>query len=266
MGGGTMNIDLPINQLRTSSSNLSSLSFTSNLNLPDSANHSAASFKPTRSASCCCCGSKTCRKLELANGKDARASGFSYNSVFGPVPSQSEVQTAASFLQNFGHGISPSGSELKWLLEMVERRVPRTLLRSVYDAFQLWQTDPWVQRLVVSIASDKAVWDAIMNNELVRKLREPLCADETGKPQNSNEEADLGAQIWRWICEITKLKVVELIEKFQSLMDEMFYPPQTEKGNPAADGEDQLRDKLRSSLLLSVVVILVVVVARLQRP
>lgn len=96
-----MNIDLPINQLRTSSSNLSSLSFTSNLNLPDSANHSAASFKPTRSASCCCCGSKTCRKLELANGKDARASGFSYNSVFGPVPSQSEVQTAASFLQKW---------------------------------------------------------------------------------------------------------------------------------------------------------------------
>lgn len=99
MGGGTMHIDLPITQLRASSSSLPSKSCTSYLNLPDSANHSAAPFKPTRSASCCCCGSKTCIKLEAVNGKDTTATGFSCNSVFGPVPSQSEVQTATSFLQ-----------------------------------------------------------------------------------------------------------------------------------------------------------------------
>ena len=33
-----------------------------------------------------------------------------------------------------------------------------------------------MQRLVVSLSSDKAFWDAIMNNELVRNLREPFCS------------------------------------------------------------------------------------------
>lgn len=91
-------------------------------------------------------------------------------------------------------------------------------------------------------------------------------ADENGGPQSSNEEPDLGAQMWRWIRDITKVKVQELFEKFQSLMSEIFQPPENERGNhPAADKKDQLEDKVRSSLLLSVVVLLIVVVARVNR-
>lgn len=98
-----MHSDLPIIQLRTSSSNLPSLSSpspsSSNIYLPDSANH-VVSFKPSSSSSsCCCCGSKTCRKLEAVNGNDNRATGFLPNSVFGTVPSQYEVENAISFLQ-----------------------------------------------------------------------------------------------------------------------------------------------------------------------
>ena len=91
-------------------------------------------------------------------------------------------------------------------------------------------------------------------------------ADETGGPQSSNEEPDLGAQIWRWIWDITKVKVLELFEKFQLLMSEVFQPPENERGNhPAADYKDQLEDKIRSSLLLTVVILLIVVVARVNR-
>ena len=31
----------------------------------------------------------------------------------------------------------------------------------------------FLQRLVLSLSSDKALWDAITNNELVKKLQEP---------------------------------------------------------------------------------------------
>ncbi|KAF3440059.1 hypothetical protein FNV43_RR18337 [Rhamnella rubrinervis] len=271
-----MHTDLPFIQLRNSSPKLPSLSSpsssSSNIYLPDSAYH-VVSFKPSSSSSsssCCCCGSKTCRKLEAVNGNDNRATGFSSNSVFGTAPSQYEVEDAISSLHNFMYGISSSGSELKWLMQMLDCHVPRELLsygqRSVNDAFQLLQTDHLVKKMVVSLSSDKALWDAIMKNELVRKLRESLCADETGGPQTSNEEPDLGAQIWRWIWDITKVKVLELFEKFQSLMREILQPPENERGNqPAADNKDQLEDKVRSSFLLSVVILLIVVVARVNR-
>lgn len=96
-----MHINLPIIQLRTSPSNLPSLSSpsssSSNIYLSDSANHDVF-FKPS-SSSCCCCGSKTCRKIKAVKGNDNRATGSLSNSVFGSVPSQYEVEDAISFLQ-----------------------------------------------------------------------------------------------------------------------------------------------------------------------
>lgn len=34
----------------------------------------------------------------------------------------------------------------------------------------------FVQRMVLSLSSDKTVWDAVMNNEVVRELRESYYA------------------------------------------------------------------------------------------
>lgn len=36
------------------------------------------------------------------------------------------------------------------------------------------------QRMVMSLSSDKAVWDAVMNNEVVRELRETYYAGWLG--------------------------------------------------------------------------------------
>lgn len=33
-----------------------------------------------------------------------------------------------------------------------------------------------MQRMVISLSSDKAVWDAVLNNEVVRELKESLDA------------------------------------------------------------------------------------------
>lgn len=66
--------------------------------------------------------------------------------------------------------------------------------------------------------------------------------------------------------DVTKAKIMQLIETFQSLVNEMFLPPETPPSeNPTADDEDQFEAKVRSSLLLSVVILLIVVVTRFHK-
>ncbi|KAM5554716.1 hypothetical protein ABKV19_022898 [Rosa sericea] len=268
MGGGIMHIDFPIIHIKPSSSNTTDKKIISNnLNFPVS-NSYVGAVKPSCSASQCYCGNETCRKkLELVYGKEEkRASGSLISSVFGSVPSQFEVQSAIAALLNFMLGVNSSESDLQWLQKLLDSCVTRKLLsyghRKVYDAFQLLQADPSVQRLVLSLSSDKALWDAITNNELVKKLQEP---PGSGVPQNSNTEPDLVACIIGWIMEVTKAKVMELVEKFQSLVNDVFLPRQTKGENPEVENKNEFEEKLRSSLLLSIVTLLIVVVARLQR-
>ncbi|XP_061996907.1 uncharacterized protein LOC133714710 isoform X2 [Rosa rugosa] len=261
MGGGAMHIDFPIIHIKPSSSNTTDNKiFSNNLNFPVS-NSYVGAVKPSCSASQCYCGNETCRKkLELVYGKEEkRASGsLISSSVFGSVPSQFEVQSAIAALLNFMLGVNSSESDLQWLQKLLDSCVTRKLLsyghRKLYDAFQLLQADPSVQRLVLSLSSDKALWDAITNNELVKKLQEP-----------PGSEPDLVACIIEWIMEMTKAKVMELVEKFQSLVNDVFLPRQTKGENPEVKNKNEFEEKLRSSLLLSIVTLLIVVVARLQR-
>lgn len=55
---------------------------------------------------------------------------------------------------------------------------------------------------------------------------------------------------------------MELIENFQTLMNDLFQSPKIEK---AALEDTELEGKVRSSMLLSVVILLIVILARVQR-
>ncbi|XVF73481.1 hypothetical protein PTKIN_Ptkin12aG0204600 [Pterospermum kingtungense] len=272
MGGGAMPIDLPKIQF-SSSLTVPSVSSSNNLNLPIPSNY-AAPLRPSSAAyssssSSSSCQSEICKKLEAIDGKeDKTVSGSFNNFILGPVPSKPEVENALAALQDFIHGISSSRPELKWLQPLLDSYDSRQLLSQglgrVYDAFILLLTEPSVKRLVVSLSSDKAVWDAIMNNELVRKLFDfPHPAVENGRPWNSPAEADIVNDTLQWILDMTKAKVTELVMKFQSLLNEVFQARRREK--PNEETRDQLEEKMRSSLLLSVVILLIVIVARLQR-
>ncbi|KAM1230287.1 hypothetical protein ACFX2I_040466 [Malus domestica] len=263
MGGGTM----PIIHVRHSSSSSSSSS-SNNLPVPSSSSVQVGPIKPscTGSYSFCDSGSETCRKHE----QDKRASRTSLpSSVFGPVPSRFEVENAILALLSFLQGItSSSQSELQWLQPILDSCVTRKLLsyghRKVYDAFQSLQTDPSVKRMVFSLSSDRALWDAVTNNELVKKLRQPPSSGLL--PQSSNQEPEFTKRVIRWIMDITRAKVMELIEQFQSLVTDIFLPPETlQEKNPTANDKDQFEEKVRSSLLLTVVILLIVVVTRLRR-
>nr|POE67570.1 hypothetical protein CFP56_65017 [Quercus suber] len=215
----------------------------------------------------CSSHSETCGKLETVDGREEKgATGSLYNLVFGQVPSQLEIENSIHALQNFMLGKSSSASELKWLEQKLDCFDPRLLLSQGYrrlcDAFQMLQTDPTVKRLVVSLASDKAVWDAILRNESVREFQWTPYAVNYVRPLISNEEPDLATRILKWILDATKAKVIELIEKFLSLVNELFQPPKS--NNPTEGNKEQMEEKIRSSLLLSVVILLIAVVARAQ--
>lgn len=83
----------------------------------------------------------------------------------------------------------------------------------------------------------------------------------------SNEagaEPDLGLDIFSWILEIVKQKILELIKKFSSLVDEIFEQRSDSMKQTTAETAALLQEKVQSSLLLSVVILLIVVLARVQ--
>lgn len=97
-----MHIDLPMIQFCTSSSKLpspSSSSSSSNLNFPVSANNNSA-LRQTCTSCSCSCHSDPRQKLDSVDrSEEKRASGLSDNTVFGPVPSNIEVENAVAALQ-----------------------------------------------------------------------------------------------------------------------------------------------------------------------
>ncbi|KAE8721257.1 Structural constituent of nuclear pore isoform 1 [Hibiscus syriacus] len=263
MGGGTMQFDLPKFQFNSPSSAPPSVSSPSpnNLNLSVPSNSSSPSSRQN----------EICKKLEAVAGKEKKTGTGSFNNfILGPVPSQPEVENALAALQNFIHGVSSSRPEFKWMKPLLDGCDSRELLSQglgrVYDGFILLMTEPSIKRLVVSLSSDKAVWNAIMNNELVRKLCDspesphPAVENRSG---NSSSETDIGNDILQWILDVAKAKVTELVFRFQSLLNEVFQTDKREKTNEKR--RDQFEEEIRSSLILSVAILLIVIVARFQR-
>ncbi|KAJ0112957.1 hypothetical protein Patl1_00158 [Pistacia atlantica] len=203
MGGGTMRIDLPMIQFSTPSNPPPLLPLaSSNLNFLNSANQTPA---PLIESCAAWCSSHTSRKLESVEGTgDKREGGSLDYTAFYSVPSKFEVENAVAALQQYSRTLLTQGCGI------------------VRDTFRLLVTDPSVKRLVVSLSSDEVVWDAVLNNELVRKLLHSPFLAKT-RPMLSDEEPNLWSDILRWILEIAKAKVMELIEKFQLLMNEVIF-------------------------------------------
>ncbi|XP_022737777.1 uncharacterized protein LOC111290642 isoform X2 [Durio zibethinus] len=224
--------------------------------------------------------------------------------VLGTVPSVGEVQNVVSALQrvfdasscpqlirdkvsyNAGkdvayqissptdsvHWVQSAGPELDWMEPSLHLYNTGALqpygTNRVYDAFHLLQTEPMVKKMVISLSSDKAVWNAVLNNEVVRELRESYHAAEDINPLSSDEsldensdESNNATNIVKWIFDNTKAKAMDLFEKITKLVNELFKPP-PDNETTTAGTPDPFEERLRTSFLLSVVVLLVVVVTR----
>ncbi|XP_043718029.1 uncharacterized protein LOC122665975 [Telopea speciosissima] len=275
----------PILSLSSSSSSSASTS----LNLPVSETSPTVSNWASCASSYFCDGDEW--EWESVNGYEDqdRANMVSDNYVFRAVPSQDEVEDAVSSLKQVvapalysrfcedrsssfdkdvtDHTTDPARSELDWIEPTLHLYNPR-LSQShqngrVYDAFHLLQTEPSIQRMVISLSSDKAIWDAVLNNEVVKELKESFCIAEDASSQRSGGSPDRAASILKWLLNNTKAKVLKLIENLRKLMNEAFRPPQNGKNTSATT--DLFDNRVRTSLLLSIVVLLIVVVTRAHR-
>ncbi|XP_027334696.1 uncharacterized protein LOC113849188 [Abrus precatorius] len=254
MGGGTvMHSDHSVPKLRNTLNKFSSPSPPSNIKPPLSTDNNL---------SCSSCHTQLCTKQELLGGKEATsACRCLYNHVFEPVPSQSEVEDAVYALQEFIQAVS-SSSTLQQILGSCDPRVVMSQgYKRLNDALQLLQADPAIKRLVVSLSSDKALWDAVMSNVLHQKqLLELPDSVECRRPPIS-EQNEFGI-ICSWILDIIKGKILELIESFQSLVNDLFQSPGMKNATTDAT---ELDEKVRSSFLLSILILLIVIMARSQK-
>ncbi|KAG6425434.1 hypothetical protein SASPL_115869 [Salvia splendens] len=163
------------------------------------------------------------------------------------------------------------------------QRCPRNDV--VNDAFHLLETEPCVQRMVVSLSSDKAVWDAVMNNEVVKELRGSMHRGSSTLATSGCDESFF-ALCWRvacyrsllvlvsslvsessdgpsgdedgnmisWVVKFAKAKIMQVMDLITKLVGNVF---QGDK-----KGDNGLDEKVKSSLLLSILVLAVVILAR----
>ncbi|KAL2550113.1 hypothetical protein Fot_11643 [Forsythia ovata] len=284
--------------LTLSSANNTNVSstFSSLVNLPVSATPNAASTWGS-------CSSPTWNDESewecVDSSEDEKGHAFFDDFVFGTVPSRDEVQHAVSALQQvfspasfsslgkeklgqdfekdegnsqigYRQILSSAESKVDWnepSLHLFNSRMlqPRGADR-VYDAFHLLQTEPAVQRMVLSLSSDKSVWDAVLNNEVVQELRGSLNQDPANKsptatsPEGS-DDSNPAKDILSWIFLNTKAKIMQLIDKITELVNELFEPREREKSRRSTD---PLEEMLKTSFFLSIMVLLVVVMTRAQ--
>ncbi|XP_021903301.1 uncharacterized protein LOC110818663 isoform X2 [Carica papaya] len=154
------------------------------------------------------------------------------------------------------------GGVLRWVHPIIESWIYE---KKIFNAFRLLQTEPSIKRVVISLASDKAVWDAITNNELVRELRQSACLGESERVEGSFKEGkSVGRDIVRWIWSITMCKITELMAKFQILVNELFQAQVAKVERKGAASGEKLEEKLTLLLLLSVITLLIVIISRAQ--
>lgn len=127
----------------------------------------------------------------------------------------------------------------------------------ILDAFHLLQRNHTVREMVISLASDKAVWDALLKNEKVFKFRKLLQEGET-KLQEINDGSDENAadkpSWFSQVVQSAKLKLVEIIHHILGFADKKIF----------SENDGEILDRtVKSSLMLAVVVLLVVLVKRI---
>nr|GFC60158.1 hypothetical protein [Tanacetum cinerariifolium] len=120
--------------------------------------------------------------------------------------------------------------------------------------------------MVMSLSSDKAVWNAIMNNDAVREIREAVTEGTSISEGSGDSVKDTNPviQVLRWMFVNTKDKVIEVVEKITKIVNELVQ--HMNKGKTDTNGGiDLFQEKLRSSFFLSIMVLLIVVVSRSRK-
>lgn len=166
----------------------------------------------------------------------------------------SEKQTVQ--ISNLGN--SPSNIGLDDCTEPAALALNSTALmtrehQNVLDAFQLLQEDASVQKMVMALSTDKAVWDAVMNNEVVQEFKKSF---QDAKETDTKGSSSAPPGMMQWVLENTQAKIKEFLEKILQLVHTVFQAQSMDY--------DLSDDVVRMSFMLSVFVFIVVTIARIK--
>ncbi|WOL05163.1 hypothetical protein Cni_G13889 [Canna indica] len=160
--------------------------------------------------------------------------------VFGPVPTLEEARDATSDLKDAIEKVylSPSADESSPLT--VHMSIPHEALsiipsipRHIVQTFSLLQGSPEAQEVVASLASDKNVWNAVMNNTKVMEfyrthqsiVLQPESESNTEVPvvDNNSESsaAKTGNSPFADFVNNVKVKVATMISNVSSILEEL---------------------------------------------
>ncbi|KAK8941200.1 hypothetical protein KSP39_PZI009734 [Platanthera zijinensis] len=255
----------------------------------------AAAAETTRGTTMCFCDGEEWEAVDgeeaVEMGEEIVISEQFERFVFGPVPSKQEAEDAISTIHQMFVPISlgekiesfpPEQLEVKDKAVISTSIFPRSLStgsqsdwiepamylysskarhsqerEKVLDAFRLLQINPSVQKVVVSLSSDSAVWDAVMKNEVVQDFKRSLYAGES-KPQDPDEGGHAARGITKWILG-AKTKIMEVFNKISNHLSQVLCSYGAEYDS------DAFHDVLQTSFMLSVMVFIVVVMTRSRK-
>lgn len=137
----------------------------------------------------------------------------------------------------------------------------------VYEAFHLLQTNPQVQGVVKSLACDPAVWNAVLNNEKVKKLTQCLYERDENlsdkKPVPPEDESggykyfqNATSKVYDYVAQ----KVLQLIDSIAEIVSSIF--GSVEKTFFMKEESNAVDKTVASCMLLAVAVLLVVMIKR----
>ncbi|KAJ1280271.1 hypothetical protein BS78_04G218400 [Paspalum vaginatum] len=196
-----------------------------------------------------------------------------YRVVFWSPPSIDEVTGAVTTIQEVlesdttnrqtallstsGHSSGNSSGSDDWIEPAAYALNSTAFLsrehRNVLDAFRLLQKDPAVQRMVMSLSSDKAVWDAVMNNEAVQDFRRSL---HDGNGPDKKGGCGGPAEVLKCILDTAQAAIVEFLETVMKIFNMLIHTQEDE------EKPDAYSDAVKVSFMLTVFVFIVVSVAR----
>ncbi|CAL5212019.1 unnamed protein product [Lathyrus oleraceus] len=168
--------------------------------------------------------------------------------------------------------ISDGNSDTDWIEPFLFPCNPKMLQDNgsdrVYNAILLLQTDPSVQRLVKSLSTDEAVWEAVLNNEVVQELRETVSANQEHKLRSldeiANDDPDKSTNVLISLLNTARTKFMDVIEKTTKILINLFQQSSNKTGAHTEDSQPFI-GMLGAAFMLSIMILLIVVVRRVQR-
>ncbi|KAJ3706694.1 hypothetical protein LUZ61_010399 [Rhynchospora tenuis] len=130
------------------------------------------------------------------------------------------------------------------------------------EAFHQLKVNPSIQRMVASLSSDQAVWDAVMKNEAVQEIKKSFCEgiSDAKLPETTGPVENIFSALGN-VFNNTKTTVMELVEKVTTFVNNLVHSSE-KKGE---EKSEYFADAVKSSLMLSIFVFLIVIVGRLQK-